>query len=152
MPRILHRLEVGGDFYQDDTDAAQLSDVYKIPDGFHEFLRAFLTVLHHGLVACSSCLGKPVVKEAVYGQRIRFFNRVRATLTHGMTDCHTDGICLLRCASSEKIRNGAHPSHRYGTGCSDTGFLVRGILSRSVLDTWFLVRQIVYLRFSLTGR
>lgn len=39
-----------------------------------------------------------------------------------------------------------------GTGCPWFWFLVRGILSRSVLDTWFLVRQIVYLRFSLTGR
>lgn len=63
MPRILHRLEVGGDFYQDDTDAAQLSDVYKIPDGFHEFLRAFLTVLHHGLVACPVCVGKFVLRK-----------------------------------------------------------------------------------------
>lgn len=149
---ILHCLDVGGDFHQSDTYTTRLPDVDKALDGLLEFARTILKVLHHGLVACSSCLAKPVVKEAVYGQRIRFFNRVCATLTHGITDCHTDGIRLVRCASSEKIRNGAHPSHRYGTGCSDTGFLVRGILSRSVLDTWFLVRQIVYLRFSLTAR
>ena len=148
LPCVLHRFEVGEIFIK----ATQLPGVYKILGGFHVFPCALLTVLHHSLAACSVCHGKPMVKKMVYVQRIRFFNRVRATLTHGITDRHTDGIRLVRCASSEKIRNGAHPSHRYGTGCSDTGFLVRGILSRSVLDTWFLVRQIVYLRFSLTGR
>lgn len=66
---ILHCLEVGGDFYQDDTDAVQLSDAGKVLDGLHEFSRAFLTVLHHDLVACPVCVGKFVLRKRFTASR-----------------------------------------------------------------------------------
>ena len=36
-PCVLHRLEVGRDFHQRDADAAELADVDKILDGFHQY-------------------------------------------------------------------------------------------------------------------
>ena len=65
LPCVLHRLEVGEIFIK----ATQLPGVYKIPDGFHEFSRALLTVLHHSLVACPVCYGKFVLRKRFTASR-----------------------------------------------------------------------------------
>lgn len=138
-PCVLHRLEVGRDFHQRDADAAELADVDKILDGFHQFLRAFLTVFHHGLAICPVFLGKPVVEKAVDGQHVCRLNRCGIAIARSVADHYPYGICLVGGTAAKEVQNGLRLRADCGSAFFLSLFLVRGILNRGIPDTRFHV-------------
>lgn len=103
---IFYCLEVGRDFHQRDTDAAELAYIHKSLDRFHQLLCAFLTVFHDGLAACTIFFCEPVIKETVDCQHIGCFNRADVTFSHAVAHHHTDGICFIRGTVAQELQNG----------------------------------------------
>ncbi len=103
-------------------------------DNFHQLLRTFLPMPHHGLTTYSALFGKSVIKKAVLASKVRRFNRFGFSLAGGIIDHYTDGARFIGSAAPEKIQNGLRFCPDSGTCCLCLGFLVCRILRYGIFQ------------------
>ena len=85
-----------------------------------------------------------MIEETVDCQHIGCFNRADVTFSRAVANHSTDGIGFIRGAVAQELQDGLCLCADNGSAFLLLGFLVRGIKSRSILDTRLHVFKIVH--------